>query len=573
MSKVLIYGSGGHSKVVSSAIATEEIVYIDDLKNGLTFNGQIIETYSPEAHLGASLIICVGDNYLRESIANRVEHRFTTIVANSALLDSSVVYGEGCQILHNAVIQSDTVLGRHTIVNTSAIVEHDCHVGNFTHIGPNSTICGGVEIGDSCLIGAGSVIIPGVTIGDGVIIAAGAVVTKDILSNTIFYGNSSRPIQTKGKDIYLSDAHLSGLELDYMHSAFVLNELGSKGSNIDCFQSELEEIVNTQHSAALNSGTAALHLALILLGVEQDDEVLCSTFTFCATANAIAYQKAIPIFIDSEPDTWNMCPKTLKLSIEDRIAKGKKPKAVIVVHLYGMPSKMDELMSVCQRFDIPIIEDSAEALGAMYKGQQMGTFGKFGVYSFNGNKIITTSGGGALVSNDKALIDQSIFLATQARDKAPHYEHSHIGYNYRMSNVVAGIGRGQLQVLNKHILLRRANNAWYQKILSRYEFIDVFKEPSDDYFSNHWLTCIIVHPSKTEVTAEKIRLALEEDHIECRPLWKPMHLQPVFKSFPKYLNGVSDNLFKNGLCLPSGSNLDAESKKRIEVALHKVLTV
>ncbi len=372
--------------------------------------------------------------------------------------------------------------------------------------------------------------------------------------------------------IYLSSPHLGGKEIEYIQEAIDTNWIAPLGPNVNGFEAELAAYSTITHCAALSSGTAALHLALILLGVEQDDEVLCSTFTFSATANAIAYQKAIPIFIDSEMETWNMCPIILREAIVSRIAQGKKPKALLLVHLYGMPSKMDEILAVCTEFNIPIIEDSAEALGATYKGQKMGTFGTLGAYSFNGNKIITTSGGGALISQDKAMIDQSRFLATQARDDAPHYEHSHIGYNYRMSNITAGIGRGQLQVLDKHIALRRANNLWYQSIFKAYDFITVFKEPTADYFSNHWLSCILVNENSKGITRESLRLAMTEENIECRPLWKPMHQQPIFKHHPAYMNGTSDLLFEKGLCLPSGFNLTDEEYKRIEDALHNALS-
>lgn len=371
--------------------------------------------------------------------------------------------------------------------------------------------------------------------------------------------------------IYLSSPHLGGTEINYIQEAMDTNWVAPLGPNVNGFEQELAAYNGVESSAALSSGTAALHLALINAGVEQGDEVLCSTFTFSATVNAIAYQKAIPVFIDSEPDTWNMCPATLETAIKERIALGKKPKSCILVHLYGMPSKMDELQQVLSLHDIQFIEDSAEALGATYKGQKMGTFGEQGIYSFNGNKIITTSGGGALVSKRENYIQNARFLATQARDDAPHYQHTHVGYNYRMSNVVAGIGRGQLEVLDKHIGLRRANNQWYQELLADYPFIEVFKEPSDAYFSNHWLTCIVVRPNEKEITPETIRLGMEAENIECRPLWKPMHQQPVFQHHPFYGNGTSDQLFELGLCLPSGSNLTDEEKNRIEITLKKII--
>ena len=371
--------------------------------------------------------------------------------------------------------------------------------------------------------------------------------------------------------IYLSSPHLGGTEIDYVKEAFEANWIAPLGPNVNGFEKELSAYSGAAHAAALSSGTAALHLALILKGIDQGDEVLCSTFTFSATVNAIAYQRAIPIFVDSEMDTWNMCPITLEKAIKDRIKQGTKPKALILVHLYGMPSKMDEIIAICEQYDICLIEDSAEALGSTYKGKKMGTFGELGVFSFNGNKIITTSGGGALVSQNEELIAKSRFLATQARDAAPHYQHSEVGYNYRMSNIVAGIGRGQLEVLDAHIQLRRENNKWYKEVLTEFDFIEVFEEPNGDFFSNHWLTCILVRENTQRITRETIRLALESENIECRPLWKPMHRQPVFEKHPFYGNGTSDALFEIGLCLPSGSNLTSEQKHRIQQAIYAVL--
>jgi dTDP-4-amino-4,6-dideoxygalactose transaminase len=371
--------------------------------------------------------------------------------------------------------------------------------------------------------------------------------------------------------IYLSSPHMGGHELKYIQEAFDSNWIAPLGPNVDKFEKEIAAYNQISFAAALSTGTAALHLALINLGVTAGDEVLCSSFTFSATANAIYYQRAKPIFIDSEKNTWNMCPAMLEEAIKDRIAKGKKPKVCILVHLYGMPSNMDAIIQVLNHYEIPLIEDAAEALGATYKGQKMGTFGTIGIYSFNGNKIITTSGGGALVSHNEELIKNTIFLATQARDSAPHYQHSHIGYNYRMSNIVAGIGRGQLEVLDQWIDLRRTNHEWYKEIFSQYDFIEVFSEPNSDYFSNHWLSCILVHPNERGVTRERIRLAMEKENIECRPLWKPMHLQPIFANDSMYSNGVSEKLFKIGLCLPSGSNLSSQEKDRIKACLLSIL--
>ena len=315
--------------------------------------------------------------------------------------------------------------------------------------------------------------------------------------------------------------------------------------------------------AVLSSGTSAIHLALIMLDVKAGDEVLCQSFTFSASANPIVYQGAVPVFIDSEKETWNMAPEFLRKAIEQRIQKGKKPKAIIPVHLYGMPGKMEQIMAVAKEFDIPVIEDAAEALGSHINGKACGAFGDIGILSFNGNKIITTSGGGALISDDENYITKAKFLATQARDAAPHYQHSHIGYNYRMSNVCAAIGRGQLEVLPQRVEQRRANYSFYTNALKDINGIAFLSEPAGS-FSNRWLTTIIVNPEQTGgLTREDIRLALEKDNIESRPLWKPMHLQPVFEQYPFYGDGTSEKLFEQGLCLPSGSNLTKTDLERV----------
>lgn len=363
--------------------------------------------------------------------------------------------------------------------------------------------------------------------------------------------------------IWLSSPHMSGNEQKYIQEAFDTNWIAPLGPNVDAFENELANYLSVKHVVALSSGSAAIHLALIILGVKAGDEVLASSFTFSATVNPIVYQGAIPVLIDSEEDTWNMNPELLEVAIKDRLAKGIKPKAVIVVHLYGMPAKMDEIMTIAKTYEIPVIEDAAEALGSTYNGKAVGTFGDFGILSFNGNKIITTSGGGALISHNKEYINQARFLATQARDNAPHYQHSHIGYNYRLSNVLAGIGRGQLEVIEERVKQRRTNYEMYYKNLKKLSGISFLIE-QENFFSNRWLTTILVDTIKTGgISNIDIRLGLEKDNIETRPLWKPMHLQPVFRNYPSYTNGISERLFDLGLCLPSGSNLTEENKIRI----------
>ena len=365
--------------------------------------------------------------------------------------------------------------------------------------------------------------------------------------------------------IWLSSPHMGGSEQKYVIEAFETNWVAPLGPNVTGFEQDIEKYLKVDcHVAALSSGTAAIHLGLVLLGVKSGDEVICQSFTFSASANPILYQGAIPIFIDSETETWNMCPKALEEAILDRISKGKKPKAIIAVHLYGMPFKVDEIRAVANKYEIPIIEDSAEALGSTYKGRKCGTFGDIGVLSFNGNKIITTSGGGALVASSKVLQEKAVFFATQSRDNAPHYQHSEIGYNYRLSNICAGIGRGQMEVLDNHVALRRKMHDFYVNYFACNEGITVFKEPNSDYFSNHWLSAILVNPNKNNgKTREDLRQAFEKANIESRPLWKPMHLQPIFENYPYYGSKIAEELFENGLCLPSGSNLDKEDRDRI----------
>lgn len=365
--------------------------------------------------------------------------------------------------------------------------------------------------------------------------------------------------------IWLSSPHMGGNELKYIHQAFDENWVAPLGPNVNEFEKSLEQFLDADvRVAALSAGTAALHLALIECGVGYGDEVICQSMTFSASANPIAYQGAIPVFVDSEPDTWNICPKALEEAIVDRISKGKKPKAIVAVHLYGMPFKVDEVMAVANKYDIPVIEDAAEALGSTYKGKACGSFGRFGVLSFNGNKIITTSGGGALVCHSDEDKNKAVFLATQARDNAPHYQHSHIGYNYRMSNICAGIGRGQMEVLRKRIDARRAMSAFYVDIFNNIDGVEVFVETNSDYFSNHWLSAILIDADVAGITREDLRLGLLEFNVESRPLWKPMHLQPVFSKSPYYGGKVSEKLFNNGLCLPSGSNLQDSEREYIK---------
>lgn len=375
--------------------------------------------------------------------------------------------------------------------------------------------------------------------------------------------------------IWLSSPHLGSNEISFVNEAFSTNWISPMGPNVDAFENLLKDYINIEYCTALSSGTAALHLALILLEVKMGDLVFCQSMTFSASANPIVYQGATPVFIDSEFDTWNMDPSLLKEALIESKNSGKLPKAIIVVHLYGMPAKMDEILELAKEFDVPVIEDAAEALGSKIDNKFCGIFGELSILSFNGNKIITTSSGGALLSSNGEYIKRAKFLSTQAKDPAPHYQHSQIGYNYRLSNVLAGIGRGQMEVLEDRIIARRNNFIEYKKFFRGYNdlgFNIFFQEEPEGCFSNRWLTCVVVEPSRNNnLSRDDIRLALEARNIESRPLWKPLHQQPVFNFCKKYLNGVSDKLFDAGLCLPSGSNLTENEFSRIFDGLDWVL--
>ncbi len=371
---------------------------------------------------------------------------------------------------------------------------------------------------------------------------------------------------------FLSSPHMSGHEQKYIQEAFDLNWVAPLGNNVNGFEEELATYNNISDVAVLTSGTAAIHLALRLLDVTPEDTVFVSSLTFVASANPILYEGATPVLIDSEPETWNMSPEALERALKDAEQEGKLPKAVIIVHLYGQSAKVDELLAVCRKYNVPVVEDAAESLGSEYKGQKSGTHGDFGIYSFNGNKIITTSGGGALVANDAEAIQKARFLSTQARDPAIHYQHSEIGYNYRMSNIVAGIGRGQLEVLDERVTQRRANFDRYEEAFAHIPGVS-FQPELKDTKSNRWLTALTIDPEKTGVDRTDIIKRLEKENIEARPVWKPMHLQPLFEGVTYYAheegNSVSDRLFEHGICLPSGSNMTEEQQGKVIIIINE----
>ncbi len=373
--------------------------------------------------------------------------------------------------------------------------------------------------------------------------------------------------------IWLSSPHMGSEEFKNVQEAFATNWISPAGPFISLFEEKLAAYCGTKAAAVVQSGTAAIHLALRILNIQQDDVVLCQSFTFVGSSNPILYQKASPVFIDSEKETWNICPLALEEAILACREKGQQPKAIIVVHLYGMPAKMPEIMALSHKYNIPVIEDAAEALGSTINGKACGSFGDFGILSFNGNKIITTSGGGALLSNNDKAVAQARFLATQAKDNAPHYQHSEMGYNYRMSNISAAIGVGQLTVLAERVAARRANYRFYQTLLGEVKGVHFLPEPQG-YFSNRWLSCLLIDPRLTGgITREDVRLAMEKENIECRPLWKPMHLQPLFQDAPYFGNHYSEELFDLGLCLPSGSNLTDDQQQRIANQLKNVFSL
>jgi len=369
--------------------------------------------------------------------------------------------------------------------------------------------------------------------------------------------------------IWISPPHLEGNEQKFVQQAFASNWISSEGANLNGLEEDLERyLLEDKSVCVLSSGTAAIHLGLILLGVKSGDAVICQSMTFSASANPILYLGATPVFIDSETETWNLCPIALEKAIVDRIEKGTKPKAIIAVHLYGVPYQIEKIEAIANQYDIPILEDSAEAIGSSYRGRKCGTFGEISVLSFNGNKIITTSGGGAIVTKTKTLKEKALFLATQSRDQAVHYQHSEIGYNYRLSNICAGIGRGQMEVLTSRVSARRAMHDYYVDLFQNIAGVTVYSTPHTDYFANYWLSCILIDPRLTNgIDSETLRLAFEAANIESRPLWKPLHLQPIFKQYPYYGQSVAETLFEKGLCLPSGSQMTEADRERIRAVI------
>ncbi|EIA10229.1 4-keto-6-deoxy-N-Acetyl-D-hexosaminyl-(Lipid carrier) aminotransferase [Flavobacterium frigoris PS1] len=587
-SKIFLYGASGHCKVIVDILKSNneniDAIIDDNPKENSLFGISIINSLAFKHELTHKLIVSIGNNSIRKKIVNSLSTSFFTAIHSKALVSDYSKIGEGSVVMAASVINPGVSIGKHCIINTGGIVEHDCKIDDFVHVSPNAAIAGGVEIGEGTHIGIAASVIQGMKIGKWVTVGAGAVVINDIPDYAVVVGNPGRIIKhnienttlkmDKSK-IWLSSPHMGGTERNYVQEAFDTNWIAPLGPNVNGLESDLEDYLGEESSVgALSSGTAAIHLGLILLGVEAGDTVICQSMTFSASANPILYLGATPIFIDSEIETWNLCPLALEEAIIDSISKGATPKAIIAVHLYGVPYKVDEVRVVADKYGIPILEDSAEALGSSFKGQKCGTFGDIGVLSFNGNKIITTSGGGAIVTPSKELKEKALFFATQSRDDAAHYEHSEIGYNYRMSNICAGIGRGQMEVLDAHVGLRIKMHVFYVDLFKDIEGIDVFSSPNSDYSANYWLTAILISPNAAHgISVEELRLAFEKENIESRPLWKPMHMQPIFSDYPYYGKKIAETLFGNGLCLPSGSNLTNEDRARITAVVYQVFNI
>ena len=590
---MIVYGASGHAKVVVDILEScgNKVDYlVDD-------NPKINEflDYRVWRDIGVydEAIIAIGSCQARKAVVDRIRvKRYVTAIHPSATISHRASIGAGTVVMQGAVIQSSAEIGRHCIINTGAIVDHDCCLGDFVHVSPQAAVLGGVRVGECTWVGAGAVVKQNVSIGAGCIIGAGAVVLKDVPDGSVVAGVPAKEIS---KQIYLCLAHMSdeGLEQKYIKEAFDSNWVAPLGPNVSGFEADLKKFVNeggvNKEVVALSAGTAAVHLALIACGVGPGDEVIVQSFTFCASSNPVRYLGAVPVFVDSEPRTWNMDPNLLEEAIRDRIAvTGKKPAAIIPVALYGMPYDVGRIMEIADRYQIPVIEDAAEGFGSKYDGRVLGTFGKFGVLSFNGNKMITTSGGGALICEDSALKDKVMWAATQAREAYPYYQHEEIGYNYRMSNICAGIGRGQMAVAQAHIDHHKHVQTMYEKLLSDVSGIKVHSQPDDvRYNSNFWLCTIVLDPSLKVVgqdnaykevisgavggaagvthavanavtdcqpneNVEALRLYLQHKKIEARPVWKPMHKQPVYRGYPAYVNGVSEAVFRTGMCLPAG---------------------
>lgn len=577
-----VYGAGGHGKVVAEAAracgAYDVRGFLDDDRarwgtewGGLAVRGGGEALGALEE--GARVAPAVGGNRARAELVARLVaagRPLATVVHPTAVVGAGVAIGDGTFVAPFAVVHADARVGRACIVNTAAVVEHDCVVGDFVHVSPRAVLGGGVAAEEGSHIALGALALPGLRVGAWTTLGAGAVMVESLPGGVTAVGVPARvrprPAGASGR-IYLSPPHVGAEERALMAEAFDSNWVAPLGPHVDAFESEFAAATRCGHAAALSSGTAALHLALRRLGIGRGDEVLCSTLTFVASANPIVYEGATPVFVDSDEESWNMDPALLAAELDDAARRGRLPAAVVLVHLYGQSADIAPILEACDRHGVPLVEDAAEALGARYRGRAPGTFGRFGVFSFNGNKIITTSGGGMLVSPVETEIARARFLASQAREAAPHYEHRTTGFNYRLSNLLAAVGRGQLRRLEERVAARRRNFASYEEALRDVPGI-AFMPEAPYGRSSRWLSVVLVDPDQFGATALDVSRHLERADIEARPVWKPMHLQPLFAGCRTVGGAVAESLFRRGLCLPSGSALtDAQRTRVVETLL------
>lgn len=578
--ELVIWGSGGHAKVVfdiAVAAGYKRIRFVDDADTSRTiFLGCPLN--SPDSgdlnEQRIDFVVAIGVNHTRArcfALGLQRGWRPVALIHPSAVVSNQCKIGEGSVIFARAVLNAGAIIGRNCIVNTAAVIEHDCLVADHAHICPSATIGGGVLVGDYAFVGLNASVLPGVQVGAKATVGAGAVVTRSVPDEETVVGSPARTFPhakktsaearapTPASRILLSLPHMSGLEKQYVDEAFASNWLSTVGPNINAFEREFGEKFST-NALAVVSGTAAIHLGLRVFGVGPGDFVFCSDLTFVASANPILYQGATPVFIDSSATTWNMDPDLLEEALADAHRANHMPKAVVVVHLFGQCADMDPILQCCARYDVPVLEDAAEALGATYRGLPAGTMGEIGAFSFNGNKMITTTGGGMLVAKDPELVRKARHLGTQAREPGLAYEHVEAGYNYRMSNVLAGIGRGQLMVLDERVLRRREIAFAYQHALADVPGISLMPQAAYGAHAN-WLSCFLVDEAQFGCSRDQLIANLDADGIETRPLWKPMHLQPLYKSAKCYGGATGEILFRQGICLPSSSSLGSREQE------------
>jgi pyridoxal phosphate-dependent aminotransferase EpsN len=580
---LIVFGAGGHGKVVADvgrSMGFRLAGFVDDdpTRDGAEIWGipvigwDRLVAQSPR-NGGVVVALGIGSNEARERTHARLRaagFQIATLIHPTAAVAPSAQLGEGTVVMANASVNPDAIVGAGVIVNTGAVVEHDCRVADYAHLSPKAALGGAVTVGRRSHLGLGAVALPGIRIGADVRAGAGAALHRDVSDGKTVVGVPARPLESKSRKtasrIYLSPPHLGAEERKLAADALESNGVGALGPHVDAFERELAGRVGVGHAAALSSGTAAIHLALRILGVGSGDEVVAPTLTFSASVNSILSEGARPVFIDSSPDTWTMDPALLAEELETRARRGKLPKAVVVVDLYGQAADYEPIVAACERYGIPIIEDAAEALGATYAGHPAGSLGSMGVFSFNGNKIISANGGGMLLSDRQSWIEKARSLASESVGRGSWQPHSSVGSSYRLPNLLAAVGRGQLRVLDEHVARRRQINALYRRFLADVPGAS-FKSEADYGVSNGWLTVVAFDPAEFGADRETVRLHLEQRDIESRPVWTPLHLQPAFADFRVRGGSVAEGLYERGLCLPSGSSMTDDDVARVAEAI------